>query len=124
MEIRSELMRIGRRKVAAGDVSEVRHPFSGAVVGTVPADGAAHVDEAVAIAAGYRPRLSRHERQQILLRTSALIWERREAISELITLELGISRRDSLYECGRARDVFALAGYLAIGDDGQAFACD
>src|SRR5690606_5118966 len=27
-------------------------------------------------------------------------------------------------ECGRARDVFALAGYLAIGDDGQAFACD
>src|SRR5205085_7269226 len=39
-------------------------------------------------------------------------------------LELGISKKDSLYECGRAYDVFSLAGQLAILDDGQIFSCD
>ena len=36
------------------------------------------------------------------------IGKRKEALSDLITLELGISKKDSLYECGRAFDVFTL----------------
>ena len=39
------------------------------------------------------------------------------ALSDLITLELGISKKDSLYECGRAYDVFSLASQVAILDD-------
>ena len=35
---------------------------------------------------------------------------RKDQLSDLITLELGLSKKDSLYECGRAYDVFSLAG--------------
>ncbi|TGV30426.1 aldehyde dehydrogenase family protein, partial [Mesorhizobium sp. M8A.F.Ca.ET.142.01.1.1] len=47
-----------------------------------------------------------------------------DELSDLITLELGISKQDSLYEVGRAFDVFTLSGQLAIQDDGQIFSCD
>jgi phosphonoacetaldehyde dehydrogenase len=122
--IQSPLMRISGREVAAKDVIEIRYPFTGEVIGTVPAGTAAHVQEAFEIAANYRPRLTRYERQQILLKTADLVWERRDAISDTITLELGISKKDSLYECGRARDVFSLAGQMCLIDDGQSYACD
>ena len=68
--------------------------------------------------------LTRHERQAILFRTAALIRERRDEIARWLTLELGISLAHSLYETGRACDVFMLAGQLAIQDDGQVFSCD
>jgi putative phosphonoacetaldehyde dehydrogenase len=123
-KIRSPLMRIGGREVAAKDVVEVRYPYTGEVIGTVPAGNADHVREAFEIAANYRSRLTRYERQQILLKAADLVWERRETISDTITLELGISKKDSLYECGRARDVFSLAGQMCLIDDGQSYACD
>lgn len=122
--VNAQPMRIAGRKVSASDVIEVRYPYTNEVIGTVPAGTASHVREAFDIAANYQPRLSRYQRQQILLKAADLIWERREAISAMITLELGVSRKDSLYECGRARDVFSLAGQMCIMDDGEAFACD
>lgn len=117
-------MRIGGRKVSTPDVIEVRYPYTNEVIGTVPAGTAEHAREAFEIAANYKARLTRYERQQILQKAADLIWERRDAISDLITLELGISKKDSLYECGRARDVFTLAGQMCLIDDGQSFACD
>ena len=62
---------------------------------TVPAGTAEHAREAFEIAANYKARLTRYERQQILLKASDLIWERRDSISDTITLELGISKKDS-----------------------------
>ncbi len=121
---RAELMRIGGREVAADDVIEVRYPYTNEVVGTVPAGTSAHAREALEIAANYQPRLTRYERQQILLKAADLIWDRRDMISDTITLELGISKKDSLYECGRARDVYSLAGQICLIDDGQSYACD
>ncbi len=121
---RAELMRIGGREVAADDVIEVRYPYTNEVVGTVPAGTSAHAREAFEIAANYQPRLTRYERQQILLKAADLIWDRRDMISDTITLELGISKKDSLYECGRARDVYSLAGQMCLIDDGQSYACD
>jgi len=56
--------------------------------------------------------------------TAELINARKDSLAPLITSELGISLKDSLYECGRAYDVFTLAGQLAILDDGQIFSCD
>lgn len=123
-KIQSALMRIGGREVAAKDVIEVRYPYTGEVVGTVPAGNAEHAREAFEIAANYQPRLTRYERQQILLKAADLIWERRNMISDTITLELGISKKDSLYECGRARDVYSLAGQMCLIDDSQTYACD
>ena len=117
-------MRIAGREVDAEGVIEVRYPYTEEVVGTVPAGHAAHAREAFEIAAAYQPKLTRYERQQILFKTAEAIVGRKEEISDLITLELGISKADSLYEVGRAYDVFTLAGQLCIGDDGEIFSCD
>lgn len=119
-----EAMRIGGRHVETRDVIEVRYPYTDEVIGTVPAGGAEHAREAFEIAANYTPKLSRYERQQILFRAAELIRDRREAIADVLTLELGICKQHSLYETGRSYDVFTLAGQLAILDDGQIFSCD
>jgi phosphonoacetaldehyde dehydrogenase len=122
--VQAESMRIAGKRVDCEAVIEVHYPYTGEVIGTVPAGGPEHVRQAFDIAAGYRARLTRYERQQILFRAADLIRERADQLSDLITLELGISKKDSLYECGRAYDVFSLAGQLAILDDGQIFSCD
>ncbi|RPH67334.1 MAG: phosphonoacetaldehyde dehydrogenase [Hyphomicrobiales bacterium] len=119
-----EAMRIGGRKVTTDDVVPVHYPYTNEVIGTVPAGRAEHAAEAFAIAAAYKPRLTRYERQQILFRAAELIRGRRDQLSDLITLELGLSKKDSLYEVGRAYDVYSLAGQLSILDDGQIFSCD
>jgi phosphonoacetaldehyde dehydrogenase len=119
-----ESMRIGGRKVDAEGVVPVHYPYTNEVIGTVPAGRAEHAAEAFAIARNYKPKLTRYERQQILFRTAELIRSRKDQLSDLITLELGLSKKDSLYEVGRAYDVYSLAGQLCILDDGQIFSCD
>lgn len=119
-----ESMRIGGRKVDAEGVVPVHYPYTNEVIGTVPAGRAEHAARAFAIARGYKPKLTRYERQQILFRTAELIRSRKDQLSDLITLELGLSKKDSLYEVGRAYDVYSLAGQLCILDDGQIFSCD
>jgi len=123
-EIRREAMRIGGEKIFTDDVVEVRYPYTGEVIATVPAGTAEHARKAFDIAAAYQPKLTRYERQQILFRAAELIRERREEIAHWLTLELGICKQHSLYETGRSYDVFTLAGQLAIQDDGQIFSCD
>lgn len=122
--VRHEPMRIAGRKVDAEEVVEVRYPWNDTVVGTVPAGGAEHARSAFATAAGFKSKLTRYERQKILLRTAELLDGRKEEISDLVTLELGISKQDSLYEVGRAFDVFTLSGQLCLHDDGEIFSCD
>ena len=117
-------MRIGGKHVEADGEVPVHYPYTNEMIGTVPAGRAEHAARAFSIAAGYKPKLTRYERQQILFRTGELIRSRKDQLSDLITLELGLSKKDSLYEVGRAYDVFTLAGMLAILDDGQIFSCD
>ena len=119
-----ETMRIGGKKVDTEKRIEVRYPYTNEVIGTVPAGTATHAARAFAIASAFKPKLTRYERQQILFRTAELIRAKKDELSRLITLELGLSMKDSAYECGRAYDVFSLAGQLAIHDDGQIFSCD
>lgn len=122
--VRHEPMRIAGRLIDTDDRIEVRYPWNDTVVGTVPAGRAEHAREAFAIAAAYQPKLTRYERQKILLATAEALAARKEEISDVITLELGISKADSLYEVGRAFDVFTLAGQMCIRDDGEIFSCD
>jgi len=122
--IRHEAMRIAGQKVSSDAVIEVRDPFSGMVVGTVPAGRPEHVRDALAIGHGYRSKLTRFERQRILLRAAERIAAQRQDLADLITAESGLCLKDSLYEVGRAYDVFTLAGQLAIKDDGEIFSCD
>ena len=120
----AEAMRIGGEKVTTKDVVEVRYPYTNEVIGTVPAGTAEHARKAFQIAADYTPKLTRYERQQILFRAGEIIRDRREALAEVLTLELGICKQHSLYETGRSYDVFTLAGQMCIIDDGQIFSCD
>lgn len=124
VSVRHEPMRIGGRLVDADGVIEVHYPWDNTVIGTVPAGDARHAREAFKIAAAYTPKLTRYERQRILLKAAELLVARKEEISDLITLELGISKADSHYEVGRAFDVFTLAGQMCIHDDGEIFSCD
>ena len=117
-------MRIAGKKIDAEDVIEVCYPFTGDVYGTVPAGGAEHAKQAFNIAANFTSKLTRYERQRILQRTADALIERKDEISDLITYELGISKQDSLYEVGRAYDVFSLTAQLCIYDDGEIFSCD
>jgi putative phosphonoacetaldehyde dehydrogenase len=119
-------MRIAGQKVDgdSGKLVEVFNPYNGDLVGTVPRASREQVAAAFDIAAKYKPKLTRYERQQILLKTADIIVARKHEISDLITAECGLSKKDSLYEVGRAFDVFSLAGQLCIKDDGQIFSCD
>ena len=119
-----ETLRIGGEKPDRDERIEVFNPWDNSVVGTVPSATREDVSRAFDIAAAYTPTLTRYERQQILMRTAEILTSRRDAISDLITAELGISKQDSLYEVGRAFDVFSLAGQLCIIDDGEIFSCD
>jgi putative phosphonoacetaldehyde dehydrogenase len=103
---------------------EVLNPFSGACVGTVPKASVDDVRRAVELAHAYRPKLSRYERAQILGRAAQLVVERTEQISDLITAESGLSKKDSRYEAGRVRDVLQFGASAALDDDGQIFSCD
>jgi putative phosphonoacetaldehyde dehydrogenase len=122
--IRNEGMRIAGKRVDLDEVIEVRNPYTGAVVGTVPAARAEHVRDAFAKAAAYKPKLTRYERQQILLRTAELLRDRKEEFARIITAESGLCWKDSLYEAGRAYDVYSFAGQLTINDDGEIYSCD
>jgi putative phosphonoacetaldehyde dehydrogenase len=124
--VRHEKMRIAGEKVDGdtGKVVEVYNPYNGEIVGTVPRASREQVANAFEIAANYKPTLTRYERQQILSKTAEIIVSRKAEISDLITAECGLSKKDSLYEVGRAFDVFSLTGQLCIKDDGQIFSCD
>ena len=52
---------------------EVRFPWDNRLVGTVPRATPEQVAEAFRIANAYKPKLTRYERQQILLKTAELL---------------------------------------------------
>jgi aldehyde dehydrogenase (NAD+) len=120
-----ESMRIaGERVGAIGSPIEVRDPWSGDVVGTVPKAGRGDVERAMGVARRYRADLSRAERAEILERAARLVVDRIDELSALITAESGLCLKDSRYEVGRVRDVLRFAAHAALQDDGQVFSCD
>lgn len=123
-EVKHEAMRIAGKKVTTDEYIEVRYPFDGQVVGTVPKGQVEHIRDAFQQAADYEPTLTRHERYEILQKTADILIERKDAISDMITAESGLCKKDSLYEIGRAYDVFSLSARLCILDDGEIYSCD
>ena len=122
--IKHESMRIAGKKIDTEKKIEVRYPYTNEIIGTVPAGTSNHAKQALEIASNYQSKLTRYERQQILQRTAEELVKRKDEISDVITYELGISKQDSLYEVGRAFDVFSLTAQLCILDDGEIFSCD
>jgi phosphonoacetaldehyde dehydrogenase len=123
-ELIRESLRIAGEKVARDRVIEVRHPYSGELVGSVPKATLVDVKRALKIARGFRATLTRHARYKILMAAGAIIAARREALARLITLESGLCLKDSQYEVGRASDVLLFAANQALIDDSEVFSCD
>ena len=123
-DVRHEKLRIAGKKVETEARLEVRYP-----VGQWPRRHACR-GPARAVRRGlqdrpaYKPTLSRYERQKILRKTAEILVARKDEMRRLITLESGLCLKDSLYEVGRAYDVFTFAGQLCLLDDGQTFSCD
>lgn len=119
-----EKMRIAGKLVDADERVEVYNPYTGKVVATVAAANPKQVAEAFKIANAYQPKLTKFDRQKILMRTAEILAKRRDEIAAVITAESGLCWKDSTYEVGRAYDVYSLAGQLAIRDDGEIYSCD
>jgi acyl-CoA reductase-like NAD-dependent aldehyde dehydrogenase len=116
-------MYIAGKEATAEKTLDVINPYNNKTVATVPAASKEQVNQAFKIAANYQSKLTRYERQQILQKTAELLVKNKEEISDIITSELGICKQDSLYEVGRAFDVFSLTSQLVIQDDGEIFSC-
>ncbi len=123
-ELIRESLRIAGEKVTRERVIEIRHPYSGELVATVPKATLDDVKRALRIARDYRSTLTRHDRYRILMKAGEIVASKRDAIARLITLESGLCLKDSQYEVGRASDVMLFAANQALVDDGQVFSCD
>jgi phosphonoacetaldehyde dehydrogenase len=122
--VRRESLRIAGEKVACERGFEVRYPYTGEVIATVPKATVDDVRRAFSIARKYRSTLSRYDRYRILMKAGEIIAGRRDEIARLITLESGLCLKDTQYEIGRASDVLLFAANQALVDDGQVFSCD
>ncbi|MES2184773.1 MAG: phosphonoacetaldehyde dehydrogenase [Pseudomonadota bacterium] len=123
-DLRVEALRIGGEKVHTDRTIDVRNPYTGERVGTVPMATLELVRRAYEIGHAYVPTLSRYERSAILNRAATLLRQRTEEASTLITSESGLSKKDSIYEIGRVADVLNFGANEALRDDGQVFSCD
>ncbi|RQR54157.1 phosphonoacetaldehyde dehydrogenase [Burkholderia sp. Bp9126] len=121
---RAETLRWCGARATRERTLDVTDPYTGMRVGTVPLASVDDVRAAFDYAMAYRPVLTRYERSQILERAAALLRERTEEASDLISLESGLSKQDSRYEIGRVADVLKFASVEALRDDAQSFSCD
>src|ERR1700751_3712748 len=80
-----ERMRVAGKAVGGERVIEVRNPYTGAVVGTVPKASAEDIRHALSLAKKFKSKLSRYERYRICHRAAELIRSRTGEISDLIT---------------------------------------
>lgn len=122
--VHREALRIAGERVHRDQVIEVTYPYTGEVIATVPKATLDDVRKAYGTARAYKSKLTRYERYKILMRAGEIIASRLDEISRVITYESGLSRKDSLYEVGRASDVLLFAANQALVDDGQVFSCD
>src|SRR5581483_5262760 len=95
-----------------GREDEVRNPYSGEVVGTVPRASAADVEAALAAAVGGAAamrRLSAHERQTALERAAALTAAAADELARTISAEVGKPIAEARAEAARIPDLIRLS---------------
>jgi aldehyde dehydrogenase (NAD+) len=122
--VKHEQLRIAGRKVDRDGRIEVRYPYTGELIATVPKATVEDVRTAFKTARKFKSPLTRYDRYKILMRAGEIIAGRVPEIARLITLESGLCLKDTTYEVGRASDVLLFAANQALVDDGQVFSCD
>ena len=124
VQVRKEHMRVATGPGTSDRQIDVYNPYTNEICGTVPKASASDVEKAFRVARAYRPELSRSARSEILRKTADLLVARKQETAELITAESGLCLKDTIYEVGRAYDVFFLSSTAVIKDDGEIFSCD
>lgn len=112
--------------LVADDVSEVRSPFDGNLVGTVPACTTADIDAAVAVAIERHrgPQLPAHERAEVLDRAAVLLAERIEEFAVGIAEESAKPITTARVEVHRAIDTIRFSAAEARTLTGSTVAMD
>jgi acyl-CoA reductase-like NAD-dependent aldehyde dehydrogenase len=98
--------------VENGAIQEVRSPYDGATVDTVPLAGPSDVESALASATrGARAMagLTAHRRHEILVTTARLLAERAEEFAQTLTREMGKTVAEARGEVGRAVHTLTLS---------------
>jgi len=99
---------------ASGAREDIRSPYDGTVVGSVPVAGLADVEAALDAAeqgATTWRATPAHERMRILLRAAALADERAAEIARLISAETGKTVTEATGEAGRSGEIIRLAAF-------------
>src|SRR5688500_56865 len=84
---------------------EVRHPYDGSLVDTVPQATAADVDAALAAAvegAAIMRKLPGYERFKVLRKAADAMFARQQELGRVISLEEGKTLAEGVFEAGRA----------------------
>jgi glyceraldehyde-3-phosphate dehydrogenase (NADP+) len=108
-------------------VAEVRSPFDGSVVDTVPLAAADDVDAALAFAergARTMAAVPAHRRSAILSRAARLLAERTDAFATVLTRENGKTITESRGEVGRAVETLQLSAEEAKRVGGETLPLD
>lgn len=106
---------------------EVRHPFDGSVVDTVPQVGAAQVEAALASAvegAAVMRKLPGYERFLILRKAADLLLARQQELGKIISLEVGKTLAEGVFEVTRAAETMELSAEEAKRLGGEVLPLD
>ncbi len=113
--------------VGGGKALEVRNKYTGEVIATVPTARREEVDaalDAAARAAQVMADMPAHQRASILLRTAALLTERREELALTIAAEAGKALKFARTEVDRAVGTFTIASEEAKRMHGETIPLD
>ena len=112
--------------VSGAESSQVRSPFDGGLLGSVPLLGATDVERAVASAAAalHEAPLPVWRRVEILKRASVLLRERQEEFAQIIAHEAAKPIKTARVEADRAAGTFAFAAAEARKLSGEVIALD
>lgn len=120
-------MYVGGSWIAGKSTEEVRSPFDGMVVGTVPAATPSDVELALASAtrgAKAMAALPAYQRYEILLRTAQFLESRREDFARTLTLEMGKTIGEARGEIDRGVQTLTLSAEEAKRLTGETLALD
>lgn len=122
-----QLLIAGDRRAGAGDRSEVRNPFDGSVVGTVPEAGRDDIDRALEAASAAALTLRRGtsgERARVLERVAELVEREAKELARTIVLEQGKTLAEARREVGRVPALLRLCAGEALRIGGETVPLD
>lgn len=105
-------MIVGGEETGSDEIREVKNPYDGTVIDTVPAATHEHRERAVELALeglAQMRSMPAHERGALLLRMSQLLEQRGPETAKLIAMESGKTVREAEVEVARAVQTFLLS---------------